>query len=999
MNAELRQINQETQTIPGWTGMNILMRQNQPIYQHNIGYLDPINFPATNMATAAEILNRSNKLKKTLEVQEIVLVFDQALYAKVAEVFWKHRDQYSGIVLRLGSFHMICNFIGILGKRFQDAGLKDLCIEAGIVAEGSVIAVMEGRHYNRSVRTHKYIYEGLLRLVWEGFLPWLKERNPTKVNHVEQALELLSDLYEDISELPSFEETLQHDMFLSTLEQFEIYCEHLRNSNGPLSSFWMSYIDLVGGILLGLIRASREGDWNLHMTSVRSMISWCFAYDRQNYARYLSVYYAEMSQLSTEHPDVLNHFLAGEFSVQIGASNPFGRIPMDQTIEETANRDTKIAGGIRKYSLKPGAVSRFFLTAEYRSSFLHQLREVLSIGKTDCGHVELQNSRIKKDELAVNAVVETLHNWVNPFEAERDELVSLSSAAAVTDEITADLTKAEELGEAAYQTFKTERLEANPPIKQFHDTLPKLKLKTFSDMTKKQRKVSANGKQMILKADRKLFGQMILIAQTRKTLSMKEVLTHPLGPVPWSLANEDGSIRKTNKSVLSREVHKDAKTDSIPEPSATIIDGMALIQKMKGDQKTFGDVANSILCSALRDGDKSQRIDIVFDIYQEHSIKNQERSRRNSSTAIQYKNIQSQQIVRQWRRYLASADNKTELVAFIAKEWQQLPSRVLLGSKTLYVTHGEDCIRITAQSVEDVPELKSTQEEADTRLLLHAKHAAGTGLSAITVVADDTDVFLLSVAFCKEIRTPLYHRFGTSTRTYYVDVKRAADELGPDVAEAVIGLHAFTGCDSVSSFAGCGKIKALKLLKTNQDFQELFKKLGQEWAMSSALQAGLESFVCAMYGSASGDTSVNEFRYKLFCTKKGEKESHQLPPCADCFHKHSQRANYQTAIWRRCLMNDPNTPSPEGHGWKFTTDGDAQVLAIDWMDGASAPEAVLELLSCKCRKSCKAPQCPCVVNRLVCSDMCTLKTCENQPPESDSELDLSSDNDSEPEEF
>ena len=98
-------------------------------------------------------------------------------------------------------------------------------------------------------------------------------------------------------------------------------------------------------------------------------------------------------------------------------------------------------------------------------------------------------------------------------------------------------------------------------------------------------------------------------------------------------------------------------------------------------------------------------------------------------------------------------------------------------------------------------------------------------------------------------------------------------------------------------------------------------------------------------------------------------------------------------------MNDPNTPSPEGHGWKFTTDGDAQVLAIDWMDGASAPEAVLELLSCKCRKSCKAPQCPCVVNRLVCSDMCTLKTCENQPPESDSELDLSSDNDSEPEEF
>ena len=348
---------------------------------------------------------------------------------------------------------------------------------------------------------------------------------------------------------------------------------------------------------------------------------------------------------------------------------------------------------------------------------------------------------------------------------------------------------------------------------------------------------------------------------------------------------------------------------------------------------------------------------------------------------------------------MASADNKTELLAFMAQEWQQLPYQALLESKTLYVTHGEGCIKITGQSVEDVPELKSRQEEADIRLLLHAKHAASSGISAAIVVADDTDVFLLSVAFCKEIPASLYHKCGTSTRTYYVDVTRAAYALGSDVAEAIIGLHAFTGCDSVSSFASCGKMKALKLLKENKDFQDLFKNLGQNWTLPSTLQAGLESFVCAMYGSTSGDTSVNEFRYKLFCAKKGEKESYQLPPCADCFHKHSQRANYQTAIWRRCLINDPNIPSPAGHGWKFATDGDDQVLAIDWMDGTSAPESILEMLSCKCRKSCKAPKCPCVMNKLPCSDLCTLKACTNQPQESDSEIELNSDDDIEPDEF
>ena len=47
---------------------------------------------------------------------------------------------------------------------FRDAGLKDICIEAGIVAEGSINEVLDGKHYNRAVRVHRCIYEALLRL-------------------------------------------------------------------------------------------------------------------------------------------------------------------------------------------------------------------------------------------------------------------------------------------------------------------------------------------------------------------------------------------------------------------------------------------------------------------------------------------------------------------------------------------------------------------------------------------------------------------------------------------------------------------------------------------------------------------------------------------------------------------------------------------------------------------------------------------------------------------
>jgi len=48
-------------------------------------------------------------------------------------------------------------------------------------------------------------------------------------------------------------------------------------------------------------------------------------------------------------------------------------------------------------------------------------------------------------------------------------------------------------------------------------------------------------KEIVLKADRALFAQMIVIAETRQ-LSMKEVPSLPLGPLPWSLAASDGSL-------------------------------------------------------------------------------------------------------------------------------------------------------------------------------------------------------------------------------------------------------------------------------------------------------------------------------------------------------------------------------------------------------------------------------------------------------------------------
>ena len=119
--------------------------------------------------------------------------------------------------------------------------------------------------------------------------------------------------------------------------------------------------------------------------------------------------------------------------------------------------------------------------------------------------------------------------------------------------------------------------------------------------------------------------------------------------------------------------------------------------------------------------------------------------------------------------------------------------------------------------------------------------------------------------------------------------------------------------------------------------------------------------------------NVNDLRYQLFRIKKGDVDSSQLPPCKDTLMLHAKRANYQACVWKRCLEQEADIPSPEGHGWMIE-DG---LLVIDWMKGLPAPQVVMELIACKCSRVCKAPECQCVANALRCSPARKNQFCDN----------------------
>ena len=102
---------------------------------------------------------------------------------------------------------------------------------------------------------------------------------------------------------------------------------------------------------------------------------------------------------------------------------------------------------------------------------------------------------------------------------------------------------------------------------------------------------------------------------------------------------------------------------------------MNLVQKVHGDNKTFAEVSEAIFMSALHTGTESSRIDVVFDVYLDESVKNAGRVNHGSDSGILFSNIIAGHKVKQWRHLLSSSKSKSNLIKFLTQDWQKQSPR------------------------------------------------------------------------------------------------------------------------------------------------------------------------------------------------------------------------------------------------------------------------------------------------------------------------------------
>ena len=271
---------------------------------------------------------------------------------------------------------------------------------------------------------------------------------------------------------------------------------------------------------------------------------------------------------------------------------------------------------------------------------------------------------------------------------------------------------------------------------------------------------------------------------------------------------------------------------------------------------------------------------------------------------------------------------------------------------------------LTSGSAVVEPNLRSDHEEADTRLLLHAKHAAATH-PRIVIQSPDTDVAVLSVAHFSDLNCQeLWLKTGVKDRLRYLPVHEIQASLGESLCRCLPSFHALTGCDSTSAFSGIGKKKAWKVLLTKEQMQRDLCTLGQNPAIHEPAQKAAESFICSLYTSAKNFSNVDDARYFLFCQRNLKSED--LPPTSECLSHHIKRANFQAFVWNRALVPLQNIPSPDEHGWKLENGKLFPVL----MTRSPAPEGMTELTTCRCTTSECKRSCSCRKSNLPCTEAC-----------------------------
>ena len=638
---------------------------------------------------------------------------------------------------------------------------------------------------------------------------------------------------------------------------------------------------------------------------------------------------------------------------------------------------------------------RWTLTRHFLGHFGSEMRDRAGLStESDLSHEEMKPAAMTRDNQQVSDLIDHIINkMTDPFDVTLHPvpLINISTGMHASKEVQDSLLNSINEGTQRVKSFVDGSL-SNGQSRSFYNPISRSKLKSFEDMTKKTKLKCRSGDTVNVHINPELvFRRALALANCREDVTVEKVLSYPIGPIPTSMFHDDGTMRKTCKADLAHILEQDVvvcQILSIFDISRTthIRDGMALLQSINAKRfKTFGELALDFVRNQVACFQYASVVADIFDRYDiQNSIKSSERERRSKSffNPKVFQVIEGR-IIPDWKKFLSSGENKQSLIKFLGEFTLQYmkENSCLMDGQKLYLAgsfpNPEIVKIISPKGISDCSELSITQEEADTRIILHAFNAdklyrENDVNGRIIVKSPDTDVLVLLIHYFPQMThiSELWFQTGMITSIKdcrrYIPVHELCGSLNSVLCKILPAAHAITGCDTTSSLFGIGKKSMLKALKeTPVHFNDLSQISLLDIEDSEAVSRKLVTRLYDPKGKSKRcHTNLNSFRVKLATCK--DSSLVRLPPCEASFKQHVLRSSFQTKIWMTAHIAKSAIGSPLQFGWKEGKCGLEPVL----FEGQMSSDFLQDLV-CTCKgKSVCSKSCVCFEQKLSCTELC-----------------------------
>lgn len=174
-----------------------------------------------------------------------------------------------------------------IGKSLSGSWAEVIWLEAGVFGP-SVIesSVLNGGHYSRCLEGMQLLAEAFERILYREFFA------EQGIHPYSSELSILRDLQstvekKDITESPRYIVKFSEECtkLVDDLDKFI----KARSESNENFKFWATFLDMIA-VVQDLLRADREGLWELHLDAVQCALYLFAAFNSTNYMRWCSLY-------------------------------------------------------------------------------------------------------------------------------------------------------------------------------------------------------------------------------------------------------------------------------------------------------------------------------------------------------------------------------------------------------------------------------------------------------------------------------------------------------------------------------------------------------------------------------------------------------------------------------------------------------------------------------------------------------------------------------------